>query len=81
VGISDHAVPVACVKKNPKGAEVAMKPQNEKIAEIIKMLKKEYPGTPQTVLRFSTPFELLVATILSAQTTDVLVNRVTADLF
>jgi endonuclease-3 len=58
-----------------------MKPQNEKIAEIIKMLKKEYPGTPQTVLRFSTPFELLVATILSAQTTDVLVNRVTADLF
>jgi endonuclease-3 len=33
------------------------------------------------VLRFSTPFELLVATILSAQTTDVQVNRVTADLF
>ena len=51
------------------------------IAEIIKRLKKEYPGTPQTVLRFSTPFELLVATILSAQTTDVLVNRVTTDLF
>jgi endonuclease-3 len=51
------------------------------IAEIIKRLKKEYPGTPQTVLRFATPFELLVATILSAQTTDVLVNRVTSDLF
>jgi endonuclease-3 len=51
------------------------------IAEIIKRLNKEYPGTPQTVLRFSTPFELLVATILSAQTTDVLVNRVTTDLF
>jgi endonuclease III len=60
---------------------MAMKPQNEKIAEIIKRLKKEYPGTPQTVLRFSTPFELLVATILSAQTTDVLVNRVTTELF
>jgi endonuclease-3 len=53
----------------------------KKIAEIIRRLNKEYPGTPQTVLRFSTPFELLVATILSAQTTDVLVNRVTTDLF
>ena len=51
------------------------------IAEIIKRLKKEYAGTPQTALHYSTPFELLVSTILSAQTTDVLVNKVTADLF
>ena len=47
----------------------------------MKRLKKEYAGTPQTALRFSTPFELLVSTILSAQTTDVLVNKVTEDLF
>jgi endonuclease-3 len=60
---------------------VAMNTREKNIAEIIRRLNKEYPGTPQTVLRFSTPFELLVATILSAQTTDVLVNRVTADLF
>ena len=58
-----------------------MNTAKKNIAEIIRRLKKEYPGTPQTVLRYSTPFELLVATILSAQTTDVLVNRVTADLF
>lgn len=58
-----------------------MNTQNKKIAEIIRRLKKEYTGTPQTVLRFATPLELLVATILSAQTTDVLVNRVTVDLF
>ncbi len=58
-----------------------MNTQKKNIAEIIRRLKKEYPGTPQTVLRFSTPFELLIATILSAQTTDVLVNRVTSDLF
>jgi endonuclease-3 len=58
-----------------------MNARNKKIAEIIRRLKKEYGGTPQTVLRFSTPFELLVATILSAQTTDVLVNKVTVDLF
>lgn len=56
-------------------------PNKKKIAVIIRRLKKEYDGTPQTLLRFSTPFELLVATILSAQTTDVLVNKVAGDLF
>jgi len=55
--------------------------KNEKISEIIKRLRKEYTGTPQTVLGFTTPFELLIATILSAQTTDVLVNKVTERLF
>jgi len=60
---------------------MAMNTRNKKITEIIRRLKKEYTGTPQTVLRFSTPFELLVATILSAQTTDVLVNKVTGELF
>lgn len=51
------------------------------VAEILRRLKKEYPGPPKTVLRFSTPFELLIATMLSAQTTDVLVNKVTEGLF
>ena len=51
-----------------------------KIAEIIKRLKKAYPG-PKTALHFREPFELLVATILSAQTTDVHVNKVTESLF
>jgi endonuclease-3 len=60
---------------------MSMNTPEKKIAEIIKKLKKEYSGTPQTVLRFSTPFELLVATMLSAQTTDVLVNKVTQELF
>ncbi len=55
--------------------------KKQKIAEILKRLKKEYTSTPQTVLRFSTPLELLIATILSAQTTDVLVNKVTEGLF
>ena len=52
----------------------------EKISEIIRRLRKEYPE-PGTVLSFKNPFELLVATILSAQTTDVHVNRVTETLF
>jgi endonuclease-3 len=56
-----------------------MKPK-ERAAEIIRRLKKVYPD-PKTALAFSSPFELLVATILSAQTTDVLVNKVTPVLF
>jgi len=52
----------------------------EKTSEIIKRLKREYPE-PKTALNFRSPFELLVATILSAQTTDVLVNKVTENLF
>jgi endonuclease-3 len=52
----------------------------EKTIEIIKLLKKEYPE-PKTALTFKTPFELLVATILSAQTTDALVNKVTENIF
>ncbi len=55
--------------------------KKKQVAQILKRLKKEYAGTPQTALHYSTPFELLVATILSAQTTDVLVNRVTEGLF
>ncbi len=55
--------------------------KKKQVEEILKRLKKVYAGTPKTVLHFATPFELLVATILSAQTTDVLVNRVTENLF
>jgi len=52
----------------------------EKVLEIIKRLKKQYPEL-RTALNFSNPFELLVATILSAQATDTHVNNVTANLF
>ncbi len=48
--------------------------------EIQSLLKKKYPH-PKTALVFSTPFELLVATILSAQCTDTRVNTVTEKLF
>ena len=48
--------------------------------EIITRLKAEYPNA-RAELNWSNPLELLVATILSAQTTDVQVNRVTEDLF
>ncbi len=48
--------------------------------EIIKRLKKTYPYA-HCALNHTSPFELLIATILSAQCTDVRVNIVTADLF
>ncbi len=54
--------------------------KKEVMAEIIKKLKKEYPVL-KSALSFSSPFELLAATILSAQTTDVHVNKVTETLF
>lgn len=50
------------------------------VLEILKRLKKLYPR-PVTALRFNSPFELLAATILSAQSTDVQVNRITERLF
>ena len=47
---------------------------------IIRRLKRTYPGA-KCSLNHTNPFELLVATILSAQCTDERVNLVTADLF
>jgi endonuclease III len=46
-------------------------------------LAAEYPGTAKDLceLDFDTPFQLLVATVLSAQTTDIRVNMVTPSVF
>ncbi len=48
--------------------------------EALAILAATYPGA-KPALNFTSPFELLVATILSAQSTDVMVNRCTAELF
>jgi len=52
----------------------------EETKEVIEMLLRTYPDA-KAELNFSNPFELLIATILSAQTTDVQVNKVTESLF
>lgn len=49
-------------------------------AQVMDLLKETFPDAGPE-LHFSNPFELLVATILSAQTTDVQVNKVTPALF
>ena len=48
--------------------------------EILARLKDEYPEA-ETTLDYETPYELLVATVLSAQCTDERVNSVTPELF
>ena len=63
---------VAAVPKAPKsGADTRA---------ILKKLERQHPGA-DTELNFTTPYELLVATILSAQCTDERVNQVTPALF
>lgn len=59
---------------------MAKQSDQKRVNEIIKMLSKEIPDS-RIALKFSNPLELLIATILSAQCTDVKVNQVTADLF
>lgn len=61
----------------PQEAEAA---RRRRVRQILALLKARYPD-PQIPLRHRSPFELLVATILSAQCTDETVNRVTPHLF
>ncbi len=53
---------------------------NKKLQSITNILKSNYPEA-KCALEFKTPYELLVATVLSAQCTDVRVNKVTKELF
>ena len=50
------------------------------INKIIQLLRKNYDHT-KTALQYKTPFQLLISTILSAQTTDRQVNKITKNLF
>jgi len=57
-----------------------MEPQKTRMLKIIKILSGEY-SRAKTALIFKTPIEMLVSTILSAQCTDKMVNKVTEKLF
>ena len=56
------------------------KERRERAKKLVAYLKKAYPN-PKTELNYKTPFQLVVAVMLSAQTTDKQVNKVTATLF
>jgi len=70
-------------KKQTKAPSSARKPRDpapDRIAAILKALDEAYPKV-KCALTHHTPWELLVATILSAQCTDARVNMVTPELF
>lgn len=64
--------------KNTKGMGFKMNKDNAK--KIIEILKKTYPDA-KCSLNFNTPFELLIAVMLSAQCTDERVNKTTPNIF
>ena len=63
---------------SPKGKAAGTNP--ERVREILQKLDEAYPDVTCALVHNS-PFQLLIATILSAQSTDETVNRVTKDLF
>lgn len=67
--------PLSVLKVEKDPAAFSAKP-----LEILHLLEKTYPEA-SCALHFNNPFQLLVATILSAQCTDVCVNKVTSGLF
>ena len=62
-----------------KRPEIYLKPK-KRVTKIVTMLEKEHSDA-KIALNYTTPLELLVATILSAQCTDQRVNMVTKSLF
>src|SRR2546421_10239484 len=72
-------IKAAASRRTPKMRETKSQ-KKERTEQIIKLLKRAHPDA-HCALNHSNAFELLVATILSAQCTDERVNIVTADLF
>ncbi len=62
-----------------KRPEIYLEPK-QRGTKVIELLEKEYPNA-KTALNYSNPLEILVATMLSAQATDAVVNIVTQKLF
>jgi endonuclease-3 len=67
--------------KSPKRTKTeSPEEKKSRAAKILRRLRKEFPQ-PKTALLHENPFQLLIATILSAQCTDERVNMVTRELF
>jgi endonuclease-3 len=66
--------------KAARFARESMAAKKQRTLEILKRLHAEYPDA-RCSLNFKNPYQLLVATILSAQCTDERVNQVTPELF
>ena len=62
-----------------KKPEIYLEPKL-RVAKVIELLEEQFPNA-KTALNYSNPLEILIATMLSAQTTDERVNIVTKNLF
>lgn len=71
---------VPAPRRKARPARRLAPPDPERVAHVIEILRGLYPHA-KTALDFETPLQLLIATILSAQCTDVRVNMVTPALF
>jgi endonuclease-3 len=71
---------VAKLKAELAKAAEELKEARRHAAAVVRRLAKEYPDA-ECALHYETPFQLLIATILSAQCTDERVNLVTKELF
>ncbi len=69
------------IKKRGRIHQAVFEPAVKNIKKIVSILNKEYPEAAATSLKNRNAFQLLIATILSAQSTDKLVNKVTLKLF
>ena len=58
-----------------------MSNEDKRALEVLRKLTKAYPDAPCTYLNYNNPFEITIATILSARATDAGVNKVTPELF
>jgi len=67
-------------RSDQEGEDMNKQPLQKRVVDIIRILSKDIPDST-IALKFSDAFELLIATILSAQCTDTKVNQVTAGLF
>lgn len=67
-------------KREPAPKPLVRSMPSADAAEVLRRLEIEFPGA-RTALDFTSPLELLVATVLSAQCTDKRVNEVTRELF
>lgn len=68
-------------KEESMGKKETKKARDERVAKILERLDSEYGTDYRCYLNHETPWQLLIAVILSAQCTDARVNIVTADLF
>lgn len=75
-----YAVPVVVAAGSPRAAQESSLALTRRARRINRILTERYPDA-HCELDFGTPLELLVATILSAQCTDVRVNQVTPQVF